>query len=47
MFRLVLLIDYSILFVSISDIGEIFIIMLCGNDKEDRKSFFMVVGFLK
>lgn len=40
---LTLLIDYSIPVVSTSDTGETFTIMLFGNDKEDRKSLFMVV----
>lgn len=39
-----LLIDDSIPFVSTCDTGETFTIKLCGNDKEDRKSLFMVVG---
>lgn len=42
--RLALLIDDSILLVNTSDTGETFTIMPCGNDKEDRKSLFMVVG---
>jgi len=42
--HLALLIDYSIPFVSTCDTGETFTIKLCGNDKDDRKSLFMVVG---
>lgn len=42
--HLALLIDCSIPFVSTCDTGEAFTIKLCGNDKEDRKSLFMVVG---